>query len=304
MRMNTDKDYYSILGVMPDAQDIVIKAAYRALAQRYHPDRAGGGSAQDNAYMAELNEAYAILSDADSRSRYDQSRNQSAPHRSSHLSAMEEQAPPGDDPLAKDWRIAVNVYPDLAHIEQRLARFSWKLSNTYRAYLLEAKQFEGRHSLAALLENDFLSTYFGDHPKTVEFARKLVLERRREAALALNNMVRVLGLNSDPNRIIGKIARDFDLRHLAADLERISPLVTRAKMSTAEVGVFVLLLKELGGSFSYHPGGSVPGRMTTDKACRAEFEGQENTFGSEYEFGLLFRREVLPVAERLMRCAA
>ena len=49
MRMNTDKDYYSILGVMPDAQDIVIKAAYRALAQRYHPDRAGGGSAQDNA---------------------------------------------------------------------------------------------------------------------------------------------------------------------------------------------------------------------------------------------------------------
>ncbi len=302
--MNTDKDYYSILGVMPDAQDIVIKAAYRALAQRYHPDRAGGGSAQDNAYMAELNEAYAILSDADSRSRYDQSRNQSTPHRSSHLSAMEEQAPPGDDPLAKDWRIAVNVYPDLAQIEQRLARFSWKLSNTYRAYLLEAKQFEGRHSLAALLENDFLSTYFGDHPKTMEFARKLVLERRREAALALNNMVRVLGLNSDPNRIIGKIARDFDLRHLAADLERISPLVTRAKMSTAEVGVFVLLLKELGGSFSYDPGGSVSGRMTTDKACRAEFEGRENTFGSEYEFGLWFRREVLPVAERLMRCAA
>ena len=302
--MNTDKDYYSILGVMPDAQDIVIKAAYRALAQRYHPDRAGGGSAQDNAYMAELNEAYAILSDADRRSRYDQSRNQSTPHRSSHLSAMEEQAPPGDDPLAKDWRIAVNVYPDLAQIEQRLARFSWKLSNTYRAYLLEAKQFEGRHSLAALLENDFLSTYFGDHPKTMEFARKLVLERRREAALALNTMVRVLGLNSDPNRIIGKIARDFDLRHLAADLERISPLVTRAKMSTAEVGVFVLLLKELGGSFSYDPGGSVSGRMTTDKACRAEFEGRENTFGSEYEFGLWFRREVLPVAERLMRCAA
>ena len=304
MRMNTDKDYYSILGVMPDAQDIVIKAAYRALAQRYHPDRAGGGSAQDNAYMAELNEAYAILSDADSRRRYDQLRNQSAPHRSSQLSGMEEQAPPGDDPLAKDWCIAVNVYPDLVHIEQRLARFSWKLSNTYRAYLLEVKQFEERHSLAALLENDFLSNYFGDHPKTMEFARKLVLQRRREAALALNNMVRVLGLNTDPNRIIGKIARDFDLRHLAADLERISPLVTRAKMATAEVSVFILLLKELGGSFSYDPGASVPGRMTTDKACRAEFEGQEDTFGSEYEFGLWFRREVLPVAERLMRCAA
>mgnify|MGYP000169682062 CR=1 FL=1 len=33
------KDYYAILGVTPQAEDVVIKAAYRALAQRYHPDR-------------------------------------------------------------------------------------------------------------------------------------------------------------------------------------------------------------------------------------------------------------------------
>ena len=37
--MTSDKDYYRILGVLDDAEDIVIKAAYRALAQRYHPDR-------------------------------------------------------------------------------------------------------------------------------------------------------------------------------------------------------------------------------------------------------------------------
>lgn len=302
--MNTDKDYYAILGVMPDAEDIVIRAAYRALAQRYHPDRAGGGNAQDNAYMAELNEAYAVLSDAAIRRRYDQSRQEKNDHGKSRLSSMEEQAPPGDDPLAKDWAIALNVYPDLADIEKRLARFSWKLSNTYRAYLLEAKQFEGRHSLAALLENDFLSTYFGDHPRTMEFARKLVLERRREAALALNNMVRVLGLNTDPGRIIGKIARDFDLRHLAADLERITPLVAKAKLASADTSAFVLLLKELGGCFAFEAGRAVQGRMTTDKACKADFEGLTYNFGSEYEFGLWFRREVLPVAERLLRCAA
>jgi len=33
------KDHYQILGVIQDAEDIVIKAAYRALAQRYHPDK-------------------------------------------------------------------------------------------------------------------------------------------------------------------------------------------------------------------------------------------------------------------------
>jgi curved DNA-binding protein CbpA len=38
------KDYYVILGVLPDAEDIVIKAAYKALVQRYHPDRYKGNA--------------------------------------------------------------------------------------------------------------------------------------------------------------------------------------------------------------------------------------------------------------------
>ena len=138
----------------------------------------------------------------------------------------------------------------------------------------------------------------------MEFARKLVLRGCREEALALNNMIRVLGLNSDPRRIIGKIARDFDLRHLAADMDRISTLVVMAKVCTADISVCVQLLRELGGSVSYEPCGQPDGCMTTDKPCRAEFEGREYKFGSEYEFGLWCRREVLLVAEQLLRCTA
>ena len=37
------KDYYQTLGVLDDAEDIVIRAAYRALAQKYHPDKWRGG---------------------------------------------------------------------------------------------------------------------------------------------------------------------------------------------------------------------------------------------------------------------
>ena len=33
------KDYYRILGILDDAEDIIIRAAYKALAQRYHPDK-------------------------------------------------------------------------------------------------------------------------------------------------------------------------------------------------------------------------------------------------------------------------
>ena len=32
-----NKDYYRILGVIPSAEDFIIRAAYKALAQRYHP---------------------------------------------------------------------------------------------------------------------------------------------------------------------------------------------------------------------------------------------------------------------------
>jgi len=57
------KDYYRTLGVVEDAADGVIRAAYKALAQRYHPDKWKGERAEANRRMAEINEASAVLSD-------------------------------------------------------------------------------------------------------------------------------------------------------------------------------------------------------------------------------------------------
>lgn len=75
--MNTDKDYYAVLGVLSTAEDVVIAGAYRGLAQRYHPDRQDGDPIDANARMAEINEAYRILSDEQLRAQYDKERNQS-----------------------------------------------------------------------------------------------------------------------------------------------------------------------------------------------------------------------------------
>jgi len=67
------KEYYEILGVTREASLQSIKEAYRRLAFEYHPDRnPGNGSAVER--MKEINEAYAVLSDADKRSRYDRLR--------------------------------------------------------------------------------------------------------------------------------------------------------------------------------------------------------------------------------------
>jgi hypothetical protein len=67
-------DYYAILGVHPTAEDIVIRAAYKALAQRYHPDRFAGSQDEAHRKMSELTKAYDVLADPVRRQKYDRRR--------------------------------------------------------------------------------------------------------------------------------------------------------------------------------------------------------------------------------------
>lgn len=62
------KDYYNVLGVSKNSSDDEIKKAYRKLAHKYHPDKAGG----DERKFKEINEAYQVLSDKQKRQQYDQ----------------------------------------------------------------------------------------------------------------------------------------------------------------------------------------------------------------------------------------
>jgi curved DNA-binding protein len=64
------KDYYKSLGVSKDASAGDIKKAYRKLALKYHPDHASGDKAKEERFK-EISEAYAVLSDAEKRKKYD-----------------------------------------------------------------------------------------------------------------------------------------------------------------------------------------------------------------------------------------
>ncbi len=297
--MSTEKDCYATLGVSPDAEDIVIRAAYRALAQRYHPDRFGGSQEEAHAHMSELNRAFGILSDKDKHASYDQLRGAKMQSGGSQFSDVEQNTPPGDDPLERDWRIAVSYYPDLADLEKRLSEFSWKLANTYRAYLLDSRQFDSRESLAVLMEKHFLCAYFGDNERTLEFARKLVLGGQRKAALALNEAIRVLGSNANPSHVIPKLAREFDVRHLALNKEKICSLLAETRASNAKTSSLKLMLSELGATVANDAEAHPSGRAGASNGYEIEFEGRQFKFQSEYEFRSWFKREVLPMAEQM-----
>ena len=62
------RDYYEVLGIEKGASDADIKKAYRRLAKENHPDL-HPGDAECEARFKEIGEAYAVLSDADKRSK-------------------------------------------------------------------------------------------------------------------------------------------------------------------------------------------------------------------------------------------
>ena len=65
------RDYYEVLGVSKTATDEEIKKAYRKLAKKYHPDMNPGDKDAEKKFK-EASEAYAVLSDKEKRSQYDQ----------------------------------------------------------------------------------------------------------------------------------------------------------------------------------------------------------------------------------------
>ena len=67
--MAEGRDFYAILGVPPNASQDEIQQAYRKLARTYHPDVNRDPAAEER--FKDVSEAYAVLSDPQTRRRYD-----------------------------------------------------------------------------------------------------------------------------------------------------------------------------------------------------------------------------------------
>ncbi len=201
--MINGKTYYQILGVLEDAEDIVIRAAYKALAQKYHPDKWKGSNEEATQRMSEINQAYSVLSERDKRNTYDKT-----------LNGSEYVDPSGDagdftDSIESDWKEVLKYFPDLLTISQSLRKISRSLEQTYRLVLLEKKLFNNRKEVAEELERKYLERFFGSNNEIIKFAKFLISEGHRDAAKELNKAVTLLGSRTESKRIIMTISDKF-----------------------------------------------------------------------------------------------
>jgi curved DNA-binding protein CbpA len=69
-RIKSARNYYEILGVEREANEVEIKRAYRKLALQFHPDKNKTDGAEEA--FKSIGQAFGCLSDQEKRSRYDQ----------------------------------------------------------------------------------------------------------------------------------------------------------------------------------------------------------------------------------------
>lgn len=211
--MDFSKDYYSILGVLPTAELVVIKAAHKAMLKVYHPDKFNGSKSEAHSKTVEINEAYSVLSVASRRQEYDNSRGNTDDKAYSYKEETKSESNFSSEfyTLEKDWQVAIKYQPELVGIVKALSKISSKLAFTYKAVMIESQEFSKKEKIADKMEQEYLSLYFGVDKQIQSFAKELIIANHRDAARELNKAITVLGKGVEVNRLIEQINTEFDL---------------------------------------------------------------------------------------------
>lgn len=199
------KDYYRILGVLDDAEDIIIRASYKALAQRYHPDKWKGDKKEANKKMQNINEAYDVLSDSVKRKKYDEE------YFSNHPKNQAEEEPQNSDyedipdEDIEGWSIAESFFPEIKRYYEELKKFSPLVANTFRSHLLANKDFNNSLEIKNQLETDYFERYYGSDRQIQRYAKSLLLSKHYKAAIQINKFICILGNSVSYNNIKSNI---------------------------------------------------------------------------------------------------
>lgn len=204
--------YYDILGVRPSDNLEFITAAYKRLAKKYHPDISLLPKGEAEEKFKAISEAYRFVRRAKANiqatepyygpSRADGPMPAPAPNRSS--SHRNEDT----------WTIICEKNPKAGILYESLARISPRLSEEFRSVVTCDEYCEGLEEIAAILEEEYFTKYFGHHHDIHQFAKWLIMNNYAAPASELNSEIINRGELKDPGRLIEKISKSHNLSYV------------------------------------------------------------------------------------------
>lgn len=249
-----NKDYYRILGVLDDAEDIVIRAAYKALAQRYHPDKWTGSKDEANKRMSEINEAYGVLSDPVKRKQYDATRENRGYQEDDEPDFEKNFKDNTNSEEERAWQLALQFFPTLDFYYSRLRNLNYYLANTFKTFLLENKNFNKADKISENYAKSFLQKYFGTNEYIQEYAESLITRKHKRAARKLNEIVNIMGDSVSPIQITKLIEKEFPETIFNINtnddgeksfINNITQVINRAKKLNATTSELIFLTEKV-----------------------------------------------------------
>ena len=187
MRPDQSKDYFAVLGVTPQADPAVMKAAYRALAKKYHPDHHTDSVGPAREKFLEVQEAYELLSDEEQLANYMHMRTRMQNEEAA--AAMRNQRPTVYLRLDDRWDHLVREYPDLRQYHARFCLTSPKLGQQFKLIILGTSNKSSYRKIATRMKRQFYRRYFSYHRDLQTLARRLAGKRRRHALRELSREI-------------------------------------------------------------------------------------------------------------------
>jgi curved DNA-binding protein CbpA len=253
-------DYYASLHVLPSADADVIKAAFRVLARRYHPDSCAIPREDAHRRMQEINAAYEVLGDEQKRAAYDRDIADAKAEPEFDATGHER-----DVVFEQDWQVACKYCPEAEVDFEFLTRFSTKLAFSYASYLIETKKFASCREIAHKFHREFVKNYFGNDTSIQVFASQLLLAAEKDAAKAVNQAVRILGKALSEERLSHNIFSEYPKSKLKLiffrTIYRNEPYVTKEFFKLMGVdhktrwGGFTVDLDSIKHTFDYGDSG-------------------------------------------------
>lgn len=207
------KDYYKILGISPYAEISEISAAYRALAQIYHPDKWKGDKKTGDNKIREINEAYDTLKNKNKKQKYDKeyfASKKDQPKQEDFTKQNYEQNKDFIDGLDALWKVVIEFYPDIEEERIHLHKIDKALSQVFQKIIIGTKSASDWQEMASLTVTSFFKSILATDKLVLHrFVELILLEGKRNIAIETIDAINIIG-DKDTDIITDKIEVKYE----------------------------------------------------------------------------------------------